>query len=265
MTNKAVVLSIMAAVLAVCSAWADKSSEDWLQQTNGLKRTSAAVAEGLPRVLILGDSISLGYTPFVQKKLAGVANVSRPKCNCGPSQFYLRNNTLMRSWLNGGKWDVIHVNFGIWDNHYIKGPTDGMGLFWGKEIDLKGLGPTAAGHAIRAAGFRIRTPMGDYAANLRKILGILKGTGAKVVFGLTTPVPLWDADDRPGRIPVYNELARQICAEEGVAVDDLFSVAEANAANQTDGCHFNEKGYDALADAVVASIRALLPQKSKVQ
>ena len=249
------------AVLALQAGAAARSSEDWLQQTNGVGQVASVSAADLPRVLILGDSISLGYTPFVRSKLAGVADVCRPKCNCGPSQFYLRNDTLAREWLGDGDWDVIHVNFGIWDNHYLKGAEDGMGLYWGKEVDLAGLGPTEAGRAIRAAGFRIRTPIDAYAANLRKILGILKRTGAKVVFGLTTPVPLWNADDRPGRLPAYNEVARRVCAEEGVAVDDLFAVGEANAANLKDGVHYDAKGCDALADAVVASVLPLLPKR----
>ena len=127
----------------------------------------------LPNALILGDSISLGYTPAVKKKLAGQANVSRPGCNCGPSQFYLRS---MRGWVGTNHWDVIHVNFGIWDNHYLKGPSDGMGLYWGR--------------------------------------------------GLTTPLTGWEKDDRCGRIRVYNELAADVCKELGVAVDDLYAVAD---------------------------------------
>ena len=120
-----------AVLLAAGAARADGSAaknEAWLLQTNLLEKGSARV-DRLPKVLILGDSISLGYTPAVKRKLAGRANVSRPGCNCGPSQFYLRN---MRSWVGTNHWDVIHVNFGIWDNHYLKGPSDGMGLFCGR-------------------------------------------------------------------------------------------------------------------------------------
>ena len=234
-----------AAVLA-----AGATDEAWLLQTNLLERATAGRRE-LPNVLILGDSISIGYTPYVKAKLEGVANVSRPACNCGPSQFYLAN---MKDWVGTNHWDVIHVNFGIWDNHYLKGPSDGMGLYWGREV-TNSLPALAKGTAIRDLGFRIRTPASEYVRNLRTILGFLKTHADKVVFGLTTPLQGWQGDDRLGRIRVYNELAEDVCSELGVGVADLYSVAERNLDKQTDGCHFNGEGYALLADAVVRAIR----------
>ena len=41
--------------------------------------------EGLPRVLLIGDSISIGYTLPVRELLKGKANVHRPSTNCGPT------------------------------------------------------------------------------------------------------------------------------------------------------------------------------------
>ena len=223
----------------------------WLQQTNLLERGGSVRVEKLPDVLILGDSISLGYTPQVKAKLKGVANVSRPACNCGPSEFYLK---WMKDWVGTNRWRVIHVNFGIWDNHYLKGPSDGMGLYWGREI-TNALPAIARGTAIRDLGFRIRTPIRDYERNLRTILAFLKTRADCVIFGLTTPLTGWQKDDRCGRIRVYNELAASVCEEMDVRVDDLYAVAERNLDKQTDGCHFNAEGYAKLAEAVVKSIR----------
>ncbi len=39
-------------------------------------------ASSLPKVLIIGDSISLGYTALVRSNLNGIADVSRPPVNC---------------------------------------------------------------------------------------------------------------------------------------------------------------------------------------
>ena len=64
----------------------------------------------LPRVLIIGDSISRGYTVPVRNALAGKANVHRAPANCGPTSSGLRKLTV---WLGKGKWDVITFNFGI--------------------------------------------------------------------------------------------------------------------------------------------------------
>lgn len=69
---------------------------------------------GLPRVLIIGDSISRGYTTAVSRALAGVANVHRAPANCGPTKAGLEKLDI---WLNGEKWDYITMNFGIHDRN----------------------------------------------------------------------------------------------------------------------------------------------------
>lgn len=66
----------------------------------------------LPRVLLIGDSVSRGYTLPTRAALAGVANVHRAPANCGPTAAGLKN---LEVWLGEGKWDVIHFNFGIHD------------------------------------------------------------------------------------------------------------------------------------------------------
>jgi|GEM_PF-3690727 len=40
----------------------------------------------LPKVLIIGDSISMGYTPVVKKLLKARAMVTHPKNNCQHTQ-----------------------------------------------------------------------------------------------------------------------------------------------------------------------------------
>jgi hypothetical protein len=66
----------------------------------------------LPRILLIGDSVSRGYTQPTRKALAGKANVHRAPANCGPTASGLKN---LDAWLGEGKWDVIHFNFGIHD------------------------------------------------------------------------------------------------------------------------------------------------------
>src|SRR5437870_4811383 len=44
---------------------------------------------GLPRVLLIGDSISIGYTAPVRALLKGKANVHRPPTNCTGTSFGL--------------------------------------------------------------------------------------------------------------------------------------------------------------------------------
>ncbi|MBL9151972.1 MAG: SGNH/GDSL hydrolase family protein [Verrucomicrobiales bacterium] len=66
----------------------------------------------LPRVLLIGDSVSRGYTQAVRTALAGKANVHRAPANCGPTANGLKN---LDVWLGDGRWDLIHFNFGIHD------------------------------------------------------------------------------------------------------------------------------------------------------
>jgi len=67
---------------------------------------------GQPRVLLIGDSVSRGYTQAVRKALAGKANVHRAPANCGPTALGMEK---LEVWLGDGKWDLIHFNFGIHD------------------------------------------------------------------------------------------------------------------------------------------------------
>lgn len=66
----------------------------------------------LPRVLLIGDSISRAYTVGVRQMLQGKANVHRAPENCGPTANGLKKLDL---WLGQGRWDLIYFNFGIHD------------------------------------------------------------------------------------------------------------------------------------------------------
>jgi lysophospholipase L1-like esterase len=66
----------------------------------------------LPRVLLIGDSVSRGYTQAARKALAGKANVHRAPANCGPTAAGVQKLDI---WLGESQWDVIHFNFGIHD------------------------------------------------------------------------------------------------------------------------------------------------------
>lgn len=55
----------------------------------------------LPRVLLLGDSVSRGYTQAVRTALAGRANVHRAPANCGPTASGLTN---LDAWLASSPW-----------------------------------------------------------------------------------------------------------------------------------------------------------------
>jgi len=68
----------------------------------------------LPRVLLIGDSISRGYTVPTRKLLKGKVNLHRAPANCGPTSQGLKK---LDVWLGSGKWDLVQFNFGIHDRN----------------------------------------------------------------------------------------------------------------------------------------------------
>ena len=68
-----------------------------------------------PNVLIIGDSISWGYTPAVVQMMQQEANVRH---NAGNAQHTAAGLRKLDVWLGDTKWDVIHFNWGLWDLCY---------------------------------------------------------------------------------------------------------------------------------------------------
>jgi hypothetical protein len=196
------------------------------------KRGQPADDPKLPRVLIIGDSISMGYTPEVQKLLAGKANVHRIPTNGGPTTKGLEN---LNTWLGDENWDVIHFNWGL---HDLKFGNDGK-----KQV-----------------------PPDEYEKNLRELVKRLKATKAKLIWCATTPVP--EGDMNPGRknsdVIAYNAIARKIMDENGVAIDDLyeFALPQLKQIQLRANVHFSPEGSAVLARQVVASIETALPKQS---
>ncbi len=181
----------------------------------------------LPRVLLIGDSISIGYTVPVRGLLKGKANVHRNKGNGGPTTNGLAH---LQQWLGDGKWDVIHFNWGL---HDLKFMADGK-----RQVDTE-----------------------PYEKNLRELVRQLKATGAKLIWAATTPVPEGVTPPRKNEdVLTYNAIAQKIMAENKIAVDDLYSFALPQLAEiqQPANVHFTPQGSATLAKQVAASIESAL-------
>ena len=74
-----------------------------------------AIDNTLPTVLLIGDSISQGYTAPLRTALIGTANVLRAPENCGSSRHGIRKMDIYTQGI--GKIDVIVFNFGIHDRN----------------------------------------------------------------------------------------------------------------------------------------------------
>jgi acyl-CoA thioesterase-1 len=189
----------------------------------------------LPRVLLIGDSVSMGYTIPVRQMLQGKANVHRPAANCGPTE---RGLDQLDKWLGKGKWDVIHFNFGLHDLKYLDAN--------GKYVDPD-------------KGKQVASPE-VYERNLRELVARLKKTGAKLIFATTTPVPAGTLGRLEGDEVRYNQVAVKVMADNGIAIDDLHAVAvkDQKTIQKPRNVHFTPEGYKMLAASAAASIERAL-------
>lgn len=196
---------------------------------------------GLPRVLIIGDSISIGYTLDVREMLKGKANVHRIPTNGGPTTNGLAN---IKAWLGDSKWDVIHFNWGLHDLKYIKDDPS-------KRADPK------------AEGSHLQVPLADYEKNLAELVKIMQGTGAKLIWCNTTPVPAGSDGRIEGDEVKYNEAAARVMTAAGIPTDDLCAHANAKLkeVQLPANVHYSKEGYHYLAEKVSAVIAEYLPKK----
>jgi acyl-CoA thioesterase-1 len=176
----------------------------------------------LPRVLLIGDSISIGYTVATRQLLEGKANVHRIPTNGGPTSRGVEN---IDKWLGDGKWDVIHFNWGLHDLKYIDGKP--------------------------------QVPLDRYEQNLRKLVERMKKTGATLIWCSTTPVPQGVSPPRKSDdVLKYNAVAQKIMDEHGIATDDLYTFANERLEKiqRPNNVHFSPEGSKVLAGQVSKTI-----------
>ncbi len=233
------VITLGLLALAACTGARASTPEPGGEKVHDPAMVDVPDQPGLPRVLLIGDSISLGYTIPVRELLQGKANVHRVGENGGPTTNGLKE---LSSWLAMGgtngqpaKWDVIHFNFGLHDLKQLKqGPS----------------GPV------------YEVPPDDYAKNLQQLVTLLKATGAKLIWATTTPVP--DGPLRPMRseadVVKYNQIAAGIMQQNSIPIDDLFAAVQPQEAELQvkNNVHFKPAGYQVLAQHVADSIEKAL-------
>ena len=206
----------------------------------------AATPEGgekhpLPRVLVIGDSISEGYIKPLAELLKDKAAVERPRENCGSSRRILDH---LDQFLGDTRWDVIQFNCGIHDLRYLN-------------AERKPAAPKDGG--------KHQVPLDEYRANLNKIVDRLKKTRASLIWCSTTPlntkVPYWVADD----VARYYEVAAEVMRNEGVPIADLNAkiLKRGTPKWSPDGVHFTPEGSQELAEELVPEIGKTLSARTR--
>ena len=179
-------------------------------------------ATGAPSVLVIGDSISIGYTPTVLGTLSPKYDVVHNPCNAMTSTW---TRSQIDGWLSSRQsFEAITWNNGLWD--------------------------VLHGH---------RTSDETYADNLRYIAGRIKEKTAHPLFVLTTQVLPETANRSDSDVIRLNDIARAIMTEEGIPVLDLYSVSAAiqDEHKSPNDVHYTEVGSETLGVAVLGALSSL--------
>ena len=180
--------------------------------------------EDLPRILLIGDSITRGYFDEVEKQLAGKAYCARlttSKCVSDPS-FIDEVQLLLKHY----RFAAVHFNNGLHG--------------WGYTED------------------QYRQGLVDTVDGIREQAG-----KAKLIWATTTPVRdpsnLSQLGERTERVEARNTIAAEIMGERNIPTNNLFElVANHPDWYSSDGTHFNGQGKAAQGKQVAESLVTLL-------
>lgn len=187
-----------------------------------------------PKILIIGDSISIGYTPYVKKHFEGKAEVFH---NPGNAQHTATGFQKIEEWIGEEDWDIIQINWGLWDLCY-------------RHPDSK-----IQGNRDKING-EIFVSVEGYEKNLDSIVQLIKKkTNAKLVFVTTTYVPENEAGRFTKDALRYNKAAKKVMKKYGVVVNDIYKVSQSihkKHGKGKDDVHYTEEGSRELATVISA-------------
>ncbi|HWD18982.1 MAG TPA: SGNH/GDSL hydrolase family protein [Verrucomicrobiae bacterium] len=178
---------------------------------------------GLPRVLLLGDSISQGYYAAVEKSLAGRAYVAKLATSAFISDPALMQQVVMV--LDQYHFDIIHFNNGM--------------------------------HGWEHSEAEYRAAFPQFLATLQQ-----HAPQARLVWASTTTLKVSPHDPAHAtdqRIAARNATALEFVQPAHIDVDDLAALTAGHPELHIDNVHFNSDGTALQAKQVTAAIVKLLP------
>lgn len=194
----------------------------------------------MKKILLIGDSIRLGYDKYVKMAFEDVAEVYYPEEN---SRFVMYVYRRLHEWKEelkcGDDIDVVHWNAGLWDNLIL--------------LDGKHLTP-----------IEIYKEYVDRTCNMIKMLF----PNAKMIFATSTPVQeeLFTACKRYNKdTEEYNRVAVEVVKSYGAEINNLYSLANAAPAEyHSDLTHYYTKeGTSLLTNQVVKCLETSLGIQAK--
>ena len=184
-------------------------------------------------MLLIGDSISIGYTLPVRELLKGKVNLHRIPTNGGAT---IKGLEQIDSWIGKKKWDVIHFNWGL--------------------HDLKYMGPNGENLFPKEKGGKVQVAIVKYKKNLERLVSRLNKTGAKLIWRNTTPIPPGSRGRYVGDSISYNSAASLVMIRHGIPTHDLFTLSRERMKEimKPANVHFTEEGSKVLAESVAEVI-----------
>ena len=176
----------------------------------------------LPRVLLVGDSITRGYQDMVRKKLAGVCYVDYISTSYAvDSTIY---NTIVKAMAADDKYALIHINHGLHGQHMSK----------------------------RTYKSRMKKLLITLS---KKAPLILANTTNVYKYGTHRPDGAWMK-----RVRERNLAIAELAEELDCPMDDLYSACLTIdwSGRSIDGTHYEAAGYDILSDYVAEAIKKAL-------
>lgn len=185
----------------------------------------------MKNILLIGDSIRMGYDKAVKKSLEGIADVYFPEENCRFASYVLRYTLEYKNLVADKHVDVVHWNAGLWD-------------------------------CLRILGEDPHTPIDVYAYYIDRICLRLQKLfpGAKFIFATSTSVQSEKMSDDFKRyneeIEAYNQAAVSVVQKHGFAVNDLYalSVSLPEEAHSDPVHYYTPMGTEAFANQVLETL-----------
>jgi lysophospholipase L1-like esterase len=175
----------------------------------------------LPRVLLIGNSITQGYYPMVESGLSGKAFVARYTTSRGIIDPVLLSE--IKNLIKQHKYSVIHFNNGL--------------------------------HGIEYDAVQYEKGMVKLIRLLKK-----HGQGAVLIGATSTPVlpgfAHWKSDEfNHDLITSRNRIMVKVCRENNIDVNDLYPVTHSRPELFSDDkIHYTKEGYKILGEQVVKNI-----------
>ncbi len=203
-----VLIPIIALMMSACS------NDTAVQTCTGRELMTAAT--GQPTVLVIGDSISIGYTPTMQTALGGTYDVAHNPCNAMDS-----------------RWTAQHIDKWLAERPTFEAVTWNNGLW-----DCADWAPTSDA---------------EYEQNLHYIAQRLKAKTPKILFVLTTEVLPGTPHRTDACVQGKNAIAINVMAQEGIPVLDLHAFSQTIVAEHTNptDVHFTPAGSALLGNEVL--------------